>query len=282
MHLEDRPADVRFSFERQRQRMGGALATSFIVQAGIIALVAIGFGSGAVNDLLGTDLPGEIVWLTSPGPGGGGGGGGNEMKEPPRKAELPGEDKITVPVQAPPAEVPKPKAPEPDLVAQLTIPAATLAAATQSLPGALEAPPGPPTPSQGSGRGGGSGSGIGTGIGPGTGSGLGPGTGGGTGGGAFRPGAGITDPIPIREVKPQYTADAMRAKVQGSVWLKAIVNRDGTVSDVEVIRSLDSTFGLDQEAIKAARQWLFRPSIRQVTGEAVPVEITIELAFTLR
>ena len=40
-----------------------------------------------------------IIWLAEPGPGGGGGGGGNKMKEPPRQAELPGKDKITVPVE---------------------------------------------------------------------------------------------------------------------------------------------------------------------------------------
>jgi outer membrane biosynthesis protein TonB len=47
-----------------------------------------------------------------------------------------------------------------------------------------------------------------------------------------------------------------------------------------VVRSLDNTFGLDQEAIKAAKQWRFRPGTR--LGEPVPVLITIELAFTLR
>jgi protein TonB len=205
------------------------------------------------------------------------------MKEPPRAAELPGKDKITVPTQPPPAEAPpKVEAPEPPPIEPVNIPAATLASAAAILPGSIEAPPGPPSASQGSGRGGGAGTGVGTGIGAGRGSGLGDGFGGGTGGGAYRPGNGISMPQKIREVKPQYTSDAMRAKVQGSVWLKAIVNRDGTVGDVEVIRSLDSTFGLDQEAIKAAKQWLFRPSIRQATGEPVPVEITIELTFTLR
>jgi protein TonB len=278
--LTDR-SDVRFSFERQPKRMGGAFAASFISQAAIIALAFIGFGTGAVQDLI-TNVPSEIVWLAEPGPGGGGGGGGNQMKEPPRAAELPGKDKITVPTVKPPAEEPKPKAPEPDPVEQLTIPAATLASAAASLPGALEAPPGPPSPSLGSGTGGGSGTGAGTGIGPGTGSGLGPGSGGNTGGGPMRPGSGISTPVRVREVKPAYTSDAMRAKIQGVVLLRAIVNRDGTVGDVEVIRSLDSTFGLDQEAIKAAKQWLFRPSIRTATGEPVPVEITIELTFTLR
>ena len=111
-------------------------------------------------------------------------------------------------------------------------------------------------------------------------SGLGPGSGGGTGGGAFRPGAGITLPRVLREVKPQYTADAMRAKVQGTVLLECIVQEDGSVGPVKVVRSLDPIFGLDQEAIKAARNWRFTPGMRQ--GQPVPVIITIELSFTLR
>jgi len=154
------------------------------------------------------------------------------------------------------------------------------AAAQDSLPGLIEAPPGPPTLSQGSGSGGGSGTGRGTGIGSGTGSGLGPGSGGGTGGGVYRPGNGVTFPVKLREVRPQYTSDAMRAKVQGTVMLECVVKADGTVGDVNVVKSLDSTFGLDQEAIKAAKQWLFRPGMR--LGEAVPVLVTIELTFTLR
>ena len=124
--------------------------------------------------------------------------------------------------------------------------------------------------------------GAGTGTGQGSWAGLGPRSrfGGGFGGGAYRPGSGITLPTVLREVKPAYTADAMRAKVQGTVWLECIVMPDGTVGDVKVTRSLDPIFGLDQEAIKAAKQWRFRPGMRQ--GEPVPVIITIELTFTLR
>src|SRR5262245_57124674 len=123
------------------------------------------------------DQPNEhIIWLSEPGPGGGGGGGGNKMKEPPRQAELPGKDKITVPVEKPPKlEPPQQAKNEPNPIEQLNIPAKDLAAAQDSLPGAIEAPPGAPTISQGSGSGGGAGTGTGTGIGPGSGSGLGPG-----------------------------------------------------------------------------------------------------------
>ena len=282
VHVGGAP-DVKFSFERQNSRMAGAFAASSAIQATVVLLGVLLASrmSPTVSEAFLPDKPNsEIVWLSVPGPGGGGGGGGTKMKEPPRQAELPGKDKITVPAAKPPdLEVQKPKE-EPDPIAQINIPAATLASATESLPGAIEAPPGPPTPSLGSGSGGGAGTGQGTGIGPGRGSGLGDGFGGGTGGGAYRPGNGVMLPVVIREVKPQYTSDAMRAKVQGSVTIQAIVRTDGTVGDVSVVRSLDSTFGLDEEAIKAARQWRFRPGTR--FGEPVPVIITIELMFTLR
>ena len=76
---------------------------------------------------------------------------------------------------------------------------------------------------------------------------------GGIGDGVRSVGPGVTTPVVIQQVKPQYTADAMRAKVQGSVWLECVVMPDGTVGDVRVTRSLDAMFGLDQEAIAAAR-----------------------------
>ncbi|NOT45230.1 MAG: energy transducer TonB, partial [Acidobacteria bacterium] len=110
--------------------------------------------------------------------------------------------------------------------------------------------------------------------------GLGEGTGGGTGGGVFRPGNGIENPRLISQVRPEYTADAMRAKIQGLVRLECVVLPTGTVGDCTVERSLDSVFGLDQEAIKAARQWRFQPGTRM--GQPVAVLVRIELTFTLR
>jgi TonB family protein len=52
------------------------------------------------------------------------------------------------------------------------------------------------------------------------------------------------------------------------------------VGNCDVVRSLDGVFGLDQEAIKAARQWRFAPGMKQ--GVAVPVLVTISMGFTLR
>jgi protein TonB len=284
VHVEGQhPAEIPFLFEQSQKRLAPAAVASLVwhVAFGLFIIFLIRNSSAANNvaAVLPEQPPSTIVWLNEPGPGGGGGGGGNKMKEPPRKAELPGKDKITVPVEKPPSVKLEAKK-EPDPVEQLNIPAKSLAAAQDSLPGAIEAPPGPPTLSQGSGSGGGSGTGTGTGIGSGTGSGLGPGSGGGTGGGVYRPGNGVTLPRVLKEVKPQYTSDAMRAKVQGTVLLECVVRPDGTVGDVQVIRSLDSTFGLDQQAVLAARAWRFAPGTRM--GEPVPVQITIELTFTLR
>jgi periplasmic protein TonB len=275
--------ETPFLFEQQQKRAAPAAVASLVTHIAFVLFIVlmIKFAPAPVyQTAVLPDQPNEhIIWLSEPGPGGGGGGGGNKMKEPPRKAELPGKDKITVPVEKPPSVKLEAKK-EPDPVEQLNIPAKSLAAAQDSLPGAIEAPPGPPTLSQGSGSGGGSGTGTGTGIGSGTGSGLGPGSGGGTGGGVYRPGNGVTLPRVLKEVKPQYTSDAMRAKVQGTVLLECVVRPDGTVGDVQVIRSLDSTFGLDQQAVLAARAWRFAPGTRM--GEPVPVQITIELTFTLR
>jgi periplasmic protein TonB len=223
-------------------------------------------------------LPSDIVWLNAPGPGGGGGGGGNKSPDPPRKAELPGKEKITVPVNKPPALTPEPPKDLPKPEMQMNIPAITTQAGVMEVPGALTGLPS--LPSQGSGSGGGAGTGTGTGIGPGSGSGLGPGFGGGTGGGAYRPGNGVDMPKVLSEVKPSYTAEAMRAKIQGVVLVEAVVMPDGGVGQVQVLRSLDPTFGLDQEAIKAVKRWRFAPGKR--FGQPVPVMVEIELTFTLR
>jgi len=284
----EHPADIPFLLQDQGKRIGPALGFAMVyhVVAALLLILAVRYGGGTTDTtaaLLPEQPDPRIVWLSQPGPGGGGGGGGNQMKEPPRKAELPGKDKITVPVTKPPAiEAPRQAKVEPNPVELLNIPAKSLADATESLPGAIEAPPSLPAPtaSQGSGSGGGAGTGRGTGVGPGTGSGLGPGSGGGTGGGVYQLGSGVTTPVPIFQPTPQYTSDAMRARVQGVAVVSCVVRPDGTVADVEIVRSLDSSFGLDEEAIKAAKRWRFRPGT--LRGEAVSVRVVIEMSFTLR
>jgi protein TonB len=260
------PRDSLFQFEKQEKRIGGAVGVSMMVHAAVILTMVLiaRFLPEQVYEAVLPDQFKDIVWVAQPGPGGGG-GGGNRAPDPPKPAEVPKAKPVPV-IETPPEVTPPPPVEEPPVNVPIETPAAT-----EPSPGAITN-----TASTSDSRG----AGVGSGAGPGRGSGLGEGFGGGIGGGAFNIGNGVISPIPIREVKPQYTAEAMRAKVQGTVWLQCIVMPDGTVGAVEIVRSLDSSFGLDQEAVKAAKQWRFRPGTR--LGEPVPVRVTIELTFTLR
>ena len=273
------PAEVHFLFEQQEKRLGGAMGASVISHAAFVLLILLIMRLAPVtsdNAMLLDRAPHEIVWLAQPGLGGGGGGGGNQQKEPIRKAELPGKEKLTVPVVKPPE--PKIEETKPPDENKVNIPAVTMSAENQTSPGLIESKE--DTTSQGTGTNNGAGTGSGTGIGNGQGSGLGEGSGGGTGGGVYRPGNGVESPRLLRSVRPNYTAEAMRAKVQGVVRLEGVVLADGTVGDVHVTRSLDGVFGLDQEAMKAAKQFRFVPGTR--FGEPVAVLVSFEIEFTLR
>lgn len=263
------------------KRAGNATLASLVlhVVAVLLILVAIANPPSVLGPTSPEKAPSDIVWLDMPGPGGGGGGGGNKTPEPPRKAEAKGPEKITVPVEKPKVAVPTPK-PTPPPPPQIEIPAQKTASGVLELPGVVSNIPAPSAPSQGLGEGGGAGTGKGTGSGSGQGSGLGDGFGGGTGGGWFRPGNGVVSPEVLHEERPQYTAGAMRAKVQGIVEVEAVVMTDGTVGQVQVVRSLDDRWGLDDKAIEAVKRWRFRPGSRQ--GKPVAVLVNIELTFTLR
>jgi len=63
----------------------------------------------------------------------------------------------------------------------------------------------------------------------------------------YTPGDGVSLPTVVREARPQYTKEAMDARIQGTVGLEAVVLPDGKVGDVKVTRSLDPTYGLDQK-----------------------------------
>jgi TonB family protein len=103
------------------------------------------------------------------------------------------------------------------------------------------------------------------------------GTGGGLG--VIRPGNGCINPTLVRQVDPKYTPAAERAKIVGDVEIEAIVQKDGTVGDMRLSRSLDPQFGLDDEALKAAKGWTFSPATCK--GEPVNMIVTLRLQFRL-
>ena len=269
----------------RRQRLGSAFVVSCVYHLAAIALVLIALRSTprATRDPPGATTPVRTgltyVIAARAADSGGGDGGGNQMKSPPRRVELPGRDTLTVPVaRAVSFEPAAPSANEPDPVERLVIPAERQASGVESLPGAMTQLPSDPM-SRGPGRGTTAGPGVHDGDGSSDGSGVGDGWKRGIGGGPGGLG-GVVAPRVVRIVKPQYTTAAMTARIQGVVVVACVVQADGSVADPRVVRSLDRVFGLDQEAINAAGQWHFLPGTQ--LGKPVPVQVTIEVGFTLR
>jgi len=89
-----------------------------------------------------------------------------------------------------------------------------------------------------------------------------------------------TMPTVVREVKPDYTAEAKQRGIQGTVELSVVVNDDGTVGEVKVTKSLDDKYGLDEQAVIAMKKWQFRPGTKD--GKPVAVQVTVEMSFKLK
>jgi TonB family protein len=156
------------------------------------------------------------------------------------------------------------------------------------------------TPSNGPGDDGGMGTARGQGIGEGGGPGFGPGQDGGVGGNRKGPPGGggpggregsnpedpdLVYPAPqvterarvLAKPEPQYTEDARRNQISGSVVLRVIFSRTGEVTNIRAISTLP--FGLTEKAIVAARMIRFRPATKD--GRPVNVYMQLEYNFNL-
>jgi protein TonB len=80
-------------------------------------------------------------------------------------------------------------------------------------------------------------------------------------------------------VQPEYPEDARKAKVQGKVILQALIDREGRVAEVEVLRSVPEFPSLAEAAVEAVSQWRYEPAERN--GKPVAVYFTIVVEFKL-
>ena len=255
---------------------------SFILHGVVVALVIyLGLNFKvvipAVKKVTGVNItlyappPPPKVLPVAPAQGGGGGGGAHQVVEP-IKGKPPEVKPKLPPVLAPQIlRVDRPKmAAEP--TTQVKLPDSS------KLPNlGMDDSPQSALASQGSGGGSGFGAGLGGGIGAGHGLGSGPGSGGGYGGGVMSVGGGVSAPMVIHSVEPEFTPEARAAGFQGSVQIELIVDSQGNPQNVHVIRHLG--MGLDQKAEQAVRQYRFKPAMYQ--GHPVAVQLIIDVAFHL-
>lgn len=80
----------------------------------------------------------------------------------------------------------------------------------------------------------------------------------------------------LREVRPIYPSLARAARIEGTVRLRAIIAKDGTIRNLQL---LSGHALLAQASLDAVRQWLYAPTM--LSGEPVEVETEIDVTFTL-
>ncbi|HEU4934377.1 MAG TPA: energy transducer TonB [Pyrinomonadaceae bacterium] len=252
------------------------------------------------NNSIGLDGPGRVGFRSGTGEGSGpseklaqgGGGGGNRTPLPPQSGELPPPSNIQAAIPTtPPVHAP-------------ALPVAGMDI-DPALWKDLKAPVfgDPRSASQVESKGSGEGEGIGTnkglGVGDGSGPGYGPGRDGnmgggprglgccGEGGGNIGDGNGVDEPYRAAQVEqrarllskpePQYTEEARKNAVSGTVVLRAVFASSGEVVHIRALRTLP--FGLTERAIAAARQIQFVPAVKG--GHPVSVAMQLEYNFNL-
>lgn len=255
------------------------------------------------NPSIGIDGPGRVGFAEGTGEGSGpsqklaqgGGSGGNHNPLPPQQGKLPPPSDIQAAIPtAPPIHAPSlPVAGmdiDPALWADLKAPVFGDPRSTSTVE------------SKGPGSGEGIGTNEGLGVGDGTGPGYGPGKDGNIGGGSKElgccgSGSGEGDGASgslrgggggggtsveqkarlLSKPEPQYTEEARRNQVSGTVVLRAVFSSSGEVVQIRALRTLP--FGLTERAIAAARQIQFMPAVRG--GQPVSVAMQLEYNFNL-
>jgi TonB family protein len=76
---------------------------------------------------------------------------------------------------------------------------------------------------------------------------------------------------------PEYSDDARKARIQGSVVILAVVEANGTLRVDKVTKGLG--YGLDEKAIEAVRKWKFEPGKKDGKPVAAPVSITVNFSI---
>ena len=274
--LTDTPPPKR----RQRERTIGGISLSLSAHVAALVIVGIVVSRAPISDSSPSIVSAVPMRFVLPLSGGGQGEGeGNNSPTPARRAQLVGPEAVALPTIQRGRSERVEDTPEP--VQRIAIPDPQVNAGLQETVGSVTAVANPDLTSRGPGTGAGADGTRGSSSGPGgPGPGLGPGNPGVGSGGEGTPGNGVSWPSLIVEVKPAYTAEAMRARIEGVVELEIVVLADGTVGRVTLTRSLDARFGLDEEAIKAVRRWRFDPA--KLAGKPVTVRVPVEVSFRLR
>jgi protein TonB len=84
----------------------------------------------------------------------------------------------------------------------------------------------------------------------------------------------------VVSVTPKYPDLAQRANIEGTVWVKALVDKEGKVRDVIIVKNSGANAGFEEAAIDAAKQTVWKPAISN--GQPIAVWVTYKVDFKLK
>jgi TonB family protein len=87
----------------------------------------------------------------------------------------------------------------------------------------------------------------------------------------------VSAPVPIYKPEPEYSEQARKAKLNGTVKLSIVVDIDGNAKNIRVVRPLG--MGLDEKAVEAVAKWRFKPGMKD--GLPVAVKANVEVNFRM-
>jgi TonB family protein len=96
--------------------------------------------------------------------------------------------------------------------------------------------------------------------------------------GPIRVGGDVQPPVKVSAPSPQYTEIARKARIQGVVIVEAIIDKQGNVTNVKVLKGLP--MGLDSAAADAVKKWKFKPAT--LNGKPVAVIYNLTVNFRLQ
>ncbi|HEU4888738.1 MAG TPA: energy transducer TonB, partial [Thermoanaerobaculia bacterium] len=95
--------------------------------------------------------------------------------------------------------------------------------------------------------------------------------------GPMRVGGDVKAPVIVNRAEPKYTESARKARIAGIVIVEAIIDKNGNVDEVKVVKGLP--MGLSEEAERAVRQWKFKPGTHN--GQPVATIFNLTVNFKL-
>ncbi len=88
------------------------------------------------------------------------------------------------------------------------------------------------------------------------------------------------DPVALNPGGCEYPPLALQAGIEGTVWIEALVDKDGTIRDAWVVKPSGCSAGFEESALEAAYKIKYKPALSN--GQPVAVRVTYPVCFQLK